>query len=134
MLTSSSAFLSLAHRVAAATVLEPMMSDHVTLRISKPRITLYGALVTAIIGWGAYSIFWRRPAALPHRPLLPPHPITVPTPGALQHSATCMSTSTSGNGSKTLIVTPHQSTSQLSHEMNAVNACAGAVKSASPVK
>lgn len=110
------------------------MSDHVTLRISKPRITLYGVLVTAILGWGAYSMFWRKSAALPHRPVLPPHPITVPTPGSLQRSTACAFTSRTSSVGKTLTSAGDKSVAQITREMHAVNGCASEAGSAPPVK
>ena len=110
------------------------MPDHVTLRIPKPRITLYGVLVTAIIGWGAYSMFWRKPAALPQRPVLPPHPITVPTPESLQRSTACAFASRTGSVGKTLTTAGDKSVAQVTREMHAVNGCASAVGSAPPVK
>ena len=110
------------------------MPDHITLRISKPRITLYGVLVTAIIGWGAYSMFWRKPAALPHRPVLPLHPITVPTPESLQRSTACASTGLTSGVGKTLTTAGDKSVAQITREMHAVNGCAREVGSAPPVK
>ncbi len=34
------------------------MPDHVTLRLPKPRITVYGVLVTAIVAWGGPGTGW----------------------------------------------------------------------------
>ena len=110
------------------------MSDHLTLRISKPRITLYGVLVTAIIGWGTYSMFWRKPAALPHRPILPPHPIAVPSPESLQRSTACAFASRTGSVGETLTTAGDKSIAQVTREMHAVNGCAREVGSAPPVK
>lgn len=110
------------------------MSDHVTLRIAKPRITLYGVLVTAIIGWGVYSIFWRKPAALAHRPVLPPHLIAVPTPESLQRSAACAITSQTGSVSKTLTAAANQRMGHVTREFHALNRCASAAGSAPAAK
>ncbi len=102
------------------------MPDHVTLRIPKPRITLYGLLVTAIVTWGAYSIFWQKPSGVLHPAVLPSLKIPAPTPAALQRSAACVSTTTDGGVSKTLSDAANKSVGQVTREMNAVNACAGA--------
>lgn len=115
-----------AHCVALTLEREPIMSEHVTVRISKPRITLYGVLVTAIIAWGAYSMFWRRPAALPHRPLLPSNPITVSTPDSLQRSTGCAFSGRAGSVGKTLAGAGGKSIAQVTREMRAVNGCARA--------
>ena len=45
------------------------MSDHFTIKIPKPRITLYGLLVTAIVAWGAYSMLWKKPDLPKHAPI-----------------------------------------------------------------
>ena len=99
------------------------MPDHVTLRIPKPRITLYGVLVTAILGWGAYSMFWQKPKVT--RPaVLPSFEVPAPSPAAaLRTAAACVSTTAVGGVRKTLSDAAKKSLDQVAREMNAVNAC-----------
>ena len=106
------------------------MPDHVTLRIPKPRITLYGVLLTAIVGWGAYSMFWQKPKVT--RPaVLPSFEVPAPSPAAaLRTAAACVSTTAVGGVRKTLSDAAKERVGQVTRKMNAVNACAGVTGSA----
>ena len=106
------------------------MPDHVTLRIPKPQISLYGVLVTAIVGWGAYSMFWQKPKVA--RPaVLPSLEVPAPSPAAaLRTAAACVSTTAVGGVSKTLSDAAKKSVDQVTREINAVNACPGVAGSA----
>ena len=106
------------------------MPEHVTLRIPKPRLTVYGVLVTAMVLWGAYSLFWRKPTAPPQRAVLAARAIIVPSSAALQRAADCLPTGAIGSVRKTLTAAASESVNQATRKMNALNACAGQAKSA----
>ena len=105
------------------------MPDHVTLRIPKPRITLFGVLLTVIVGGGAYSMFWQKPKVV--RPaVLPSLEVPAPSPAAALRTAACAGTAAVGGVSKTLRDAAKESVGQVTRKMNAVNACAGVAGSA----
>ena len=105
------------------------MPDNVTLRIPKPRITLFGVLLTVIVGGGAYSMFWQKPKVV--RPaVLPSLEVPAPSPAAALRTAACAGTAAVGGVSKTLRDAAKESVGQVTRKMNAVNACAGVAGSA----
>ncbi len=106
------------------------MPEHVTLRIPKPRLTVYGVLMTAMVIWGAYSLFFRKPAAQPHRAVLPARAITMPTSAALQRAVDCLPATGIGSVRETLTAAANDSVNQVTRKMNALNACAGGAESA----
>ena len=107
------------------------MSDHFTIKIPKPRITLYGLLVTAIVAWGAYSIFWKKPDMPKHALVLPPAPVA-PSLSAIARQATCMSSpGPAASVTAALAQANHETLAQLGHELNARARCLAPAQPAS---
>lgn len=98
-------------------------TDDVTLRIRKPRITLYGVVVAVIIAWGVYSLFWSKPITAPKHKVLPAQQIHAPTPAELQRTVACVGHTTSRNVTKTLSDARKASVGHEVSEFNAMGAC-----------
>ena len=99
------------------------MSDHFTIKIPKPRVTLYGLLVTAIVAWGAYSIFWKKPDMPKHALVLPPAPVA-PSLSAIARQAACVSSpGPAASVTAALAQANHETVAQVGHELNARARC-----------
>ena len=106
------------------------MSDHFNIKIPKPRITLYGLLVTAIVAWGAYSILWK-PDMPKHALVLPPAPVA-PSLSAIARQATCVSSpGPAASVTAALAQANHETLAQLGHELNARARCLAPAQPAS---
>lgn len=107
------------------------MSDHFNIKIPKPQITLYGLLVTAIVAWGAYSIFWNKPDMPQHTFVLPPTPVA-PSLSAIARQAACVSSSGPAASVTTALAQANlETTAQLGHELNARARCPAPAQPAS---
>ena len=99
------------------------MSDHFTIKIPKPRITLYGLLVTAIVAWGAYSMLWKKPDLPKHALVLPPAPVA-PSLSAMARQLACVSSlGPAVSVTAALAQANHKTMAQLGHELNARARC-----------
>ncbi len=99
------------------------MSDHFTIKIPKPRITLYGLLVTAIVAWGAYSMLWKKPDLPKHALVLPPAPVA-PSLSAIARQAACVSSpGPAASVTAALAQANHETVAQVGHELNARARC-----------
>ena len=99
------------------------MSDHFTIKIPKPRITLYGLLVTAIVAWGAYSMLWKKPDLPKHALVLPPAPVA-PSLSAIARQAACVSSpAPAASVTAALAQANHETVAQVGHELNARARC-----------
>ncbi|MHB1950718.1 MAG: hypothetical protein ACYCQK_04515 [Acidiferrobacteraceae bacterium] len=107
------------------------MSDHFNIKIPKPRITLYGLLITAIVVWGAYSIFWKKPDMPKHTLVLPPTPVA-PSLSAIARQAGCVSSpGPAASVTAALAQATHKTAAQLGHELNAHVRCPAPTQPAS---
>ena len=99
------------------------MSDHFNIKIPKPRITLYGLLITAIVAWGAYSMLWKKPDMPQHVLVLPPTPVA-PSLSAIARQAACVSSpGPAASVTAALAQANHETMAQLGHELNARARC-----------
>ena len=107
------------------------MSDHFTIKIPKPRITLYGLLVAAIVAWGAYSIFWNKPDMPKHTLVLPPTPVA-PSLSAIARQAACVSSpGPAASVTTALAQANHKTAAQLGHGLDARARCPAPAQPAS---
>ena len=107
------------------------MSDHFNIKIPKPRITLYGLLVTAIVAWGAYSIFWKKPDMPKHALVLPPAPVARSLSAIARQAACVSSPAPAASVTAALAQANHETTAQLGHELNARERCLAPAQPAS---
>lgn len=106
------------------------MPDHVYIKIPKPRITLYGLLVTGIVAWGAYSIFWKNPQ-IPKHPIVLPPMVAAPSLPAVVRQTSCVSSSApAASVTTTLTEANHKTVVQLAHEFTARVRCRAPAKHA----
>ena len=107
------------------------MSDHFTIKIPKPRITLYGLLITAIVAWGAYSIFWKKPDLPQHTFVMPSSPVAPPLSTIARQAGCVSSPGPAASVTAVLARASRKTTAQLGHELNASMRCSAPAQPAS---